>query len=155
VPLDNNAAERALRGPVVGKNHYGSGSLRGTQIAALFYTLCETAKLVGVDPHVYLLRAFSRPRSRGLERLRCRRSPRLNASRVESFDRRTPVPRERRCDAATGVRRGHTDVQRGAPRPTFAKPDHNRNKAHCRSPKHSAFANVRSLSGISVTFVRR
>lgn len=59
VPLDNNAAERALRGPVVGrKNHYGSRSLRGTQVAALFYTLCETAKLAGVDPHAYLLRAL-------------------------------------------------------------------------------------------------
>ena len=58
IPLDNNAAERALRGPVVGrKNHYGSRSLRGTQVAALFYTLCETAKLVGVDPHAYLLTA--------------------------------------------------------------------------------------------------
>jgi transposase len=59
VPLDNNAAERALRGPVVGrKNHYGSRSLRGTQVAALFYTLCETAKLAGVDPHAYLLQAL-------------------------------------------------------------------------------------------------
>jgi transposase len=59
IPLDNNAAERALRGPVVGrKNHYGSRSLRGTQVAALFYTLCETAKLCGVDPHAYLLRAL-------------------------------------------------------------------------------------------------
>ncbi|HWO91620.1 MAG TPA: IS66 family transposase [Methylomirabilota bacterium] len=59
VPLDNNAAERALRGPVVGrKNHYGSRSLRGTQVAALFYTLCETAKLAGVDPNVYLLRTL-------------------------------------------------------------------------------------------------
>jgi transposase len=60
IPLDNNAAERALRGPVVGrKNHYGSRSVRGTQVAALFYTLCETAKLVGVDPHAYLLHALS------------------------------------------------------------------------------------------------
>jgi transposase len=59
IPLDNNAAERALRGPVVGrKNHYGSRSHRGTQVAALFYTLCETAKLTGVDPHAYLLHAL-------------------------------------------------------------------------------------------------
>ncbi len=37
ISLDNNAAERVLRGPVVGrKNHYGSKSLRGTQVAALF-----------------------------------------------------------------------------------------------------------------------
>jgi transposase len=58
IPLDNNAAERALRGPVVGrKNHYGSRSLRGTQVAAVFYTLCETARLAGIDPQAYLLHA--------------------------------------------------------------------------------------------------
>jgi transposase-like protein len=45
-------------GPVVGrKNHYGSRSLRGTAVAAACYTLCETARLVGVDPRAYLLRA--------------------------------------------------------------------------------------------------
>src|SRR4029077_14256046 len=55
VPLDNNATERALRGPVLGrKNHYGSRSKRGTEIAALFYTLVESAKLNGVDPRRYL-----------------------------------------------------------------------------------------------------
>lgn len=55
LPLDNNPAERALRGPVVGrKNHYGSRSLRGTQVAALFYSLLESAKLVGLDPAAYL-----------------------------------------------------------------------------------------------------
>jgi hypothetical protein len=27
-------------------------------VAALYYTLCETAKLVGVDPRAYLLRAL-------------------------------------------------------------------------------------------------
>lgn len=54
-PLSNNAAERAMRGPVVGrKNHYGSKSLRGTEVAALFYSLIESAKLVGVDPAKYL-----------------------------------------------------------------------------------------------------
>jgi transposase len=61
IPLDNNAAERALRGPVVGrKNHYGSRSLRGTQVAAVLYTLCETARLAGVDPQAYLLQAVHR-----------------------------------------------------------------------------------------------
>jgi transposase len=59
IALDNNAAERALRGPVVGrKNHYGSRSIRGTQVAALFYTLCETARLIGVDAHAYLIAAL-------------------------------------------------------------------------------------------------
>ena len=58
VPLDNNATERSLRGLVVGrKNHYGSKSLRGCQVAAIFYSLVESAKLVGVNPHAYLLRA--------------------------------------------------------------------------------------------------
>ena len=55
VPLDNNRIERAIRGPVVGrKNHYGSRSLRGTQVAAILYSLIETAKLAGVDPRIYL-----------------------------------------------------------------------------------------------------
>ena len=55
LPLDNNAAERALRGLVVGrKNHYGSKSRRGTEVAAVFYTLIESAKLAGVEPAAYL-----------------------------------------------------------------------------------------------------
>ena len=50
IPLDNNASERALRGPVVGrKNHYGSQSRRGTEVAALFYSAIESAKLAGVE----------------------------------------------------------------------------------------------------------
>jgi len=61
IPLDNNATERALRGVVVGrKNHYGSKSLRGTQVAALFYSLLESAKLIGVDPAAYLAEATRR-----------------------------------------------------------------------------------------------
>jgi hypothetical protein len=59
LPLDNNVAERALRGPVVGrKNHYGSRSLRGVEVAALFYSLLESAKLVGINPEAYLARAI-------------------------------------------------------------------------------------------------
>jgi transposase len=53
--LDNNATERALRGVVVGrKNHYGSRSERGTEVAALFYSLIESAKLAGVEPDAFL-----------------------------------------------------------------------------------------------------
>jgi transposase len=55
VPIDNNGTERALRGVVIGrKNHYGSRSQRGTEVAALFYSLIESAKLAGVGPHTYL-----------------------------------------------------------------------------------------------------
>lgn len=58
VPLDNNATERGIRGPVVGrKNHYGSKSRRGTEVAATLYTLIETAKLQGIDPAGYLREA--------------------------------------------------------------------------------------------------
>jgi hypothetical protein len=50
VSLYNNAAERPLRAVVIGrKNHYGSKSKRGTEVAAMLSTLFETAKLSGVD----------------------------------------------------------------------------------------------------------
>ena len=32
------------------KNHYGSRSESGTRVAALFYSLIESAKLAGVEP---------------------------------------------------------------------------------------------------------
>jgi len=55
IPLDNNRTERALRDPVLGrKNHYGSRSVRGTQVAAIFYTLIETCILCGVNPEEYM-----------------------------------------------------------------------------------------------------
>jgi transposase len=58
IPLDNNRTERGLRGVVLGrKNHYGSRSRRGTEVAALFYSLIESAKLSDVDPKRYLLAA--------------------------------------------------------------------------------------------------
>jgi transposase len=59
IPLSNNQTERSLRGPVVGrKNHYGSRSRRGTEAAAILYSLVESAKLAGVEPHQYLNRAI-------------------------------------------------------------------------------------------------
>ncbi len=55
IPLDNDGSERAARGPVLGrKNHYGSRSLRGTEVAAVFYSLVESAKLNHVEPRLYL-----------------------------------------------------------------------------------------------------
>jgi transposase len=59
VPLDNNATERAIRGPVVGrKNHYGSKSRSGTAVASTMYSILETAKLHDVDPAAYLAAAL-------------------------------------------------------------------------------------------------
>lgn len=59
VPLDNNPAERALRGLVVGrKNHNGSRSQRGSQVSALFYSLIGTSRFCGADPAGYLRQAI-------------------------------------------------------------------------------------------------
>jgi transposase len=59
IPLDNNATERGIRGPVVGRrNHYGSKSRSGTEVASIFYSLIETAKLHAVDPREYLRAAI-------------------------------------------------------------------------------------------------
>jgi transposase len=71
--LDTNSVERALRGVAVGrKNHYGSRSERGTRVAALFYSLVESAKLCGVEPRAYLrestLRAARHPGTATLAR---------------------------------------------------------------------------------------
>lgn len=58
IALDNNAAERVLRGPVVGrKNFYGNRSERGAKVAAILYSLIETAKLRGQEPAAYLREA--------------------------------------------------------------------------------------------------
>ena len=55
VPLDNNGSERALRDLVLGRNnHQGSRSEKGTRVAALFYSLIESAELCGVNPAAYL-----------------------------------------------------------------------------------------------------
>ncbi|HVJ11195.1 MAG TPA: IS66 family transposase [Burkholderiales bacterium] len=58
IPLDNNATERGIRGPVVGRrNHFGSKSRCGTEVASISYSLIETAKLNGADPARYLAQA--------------------------------------------------------------------------------------------------
>jgi transposase len=55
LPLDNNAAERALRGPVVGrKNFYGSGSTASAELASRVWTITATAQRAGLNPLAYL-----------------------------------------------------------------------------------------------------
>jgi transposase len=61
LPLHNNLAERELRGVVVGrKNHYGSKSQRGTEVASIFYSLLHSAHLCGIEPKAYLAEATRR-----------------------------------------------------------------------------------------------
>ena len=53
--MDNNAAERALRGVALGRGNYlFMGSDAGGERAAAIYSLVQTAKLNGIDPEAYL-----------------------------------------------------------------------------------------------------
>jgi len=59
--IDNNAAERALRGiAVTRKNFLFLGSDRGGERAAIIYTALETARLNGIDPEVWLADVIDR-----------------------------------------------------------------------------------------------
>lgn len=59
--IDNNTAERAMRSIAIGrKNYLFVGSENGGKAAAIAYTLIETAKLNGVDPHRWLADTLSR-----------------------------------------------------------------------------------------------
>ena len=59
--LDNNSAERSMRGVAVGrKNWLFAGSETGGKSAAIAYTLIETAKLNGADPQGWLADVFAR-----------------------------------------------------------------------------------------------
>jgi transposase len=60
IEIDNNAAERALRGVALGrKNFLFLGSDAGGERAASFYSLIGTAKLNGLDPEAYLRHVLS------------------------------------------------------------------------------------------------
>jgi transposase len=59
--IDNNAAERSLRGVVLGrKNYLFCGSDVGGERAAAIYGLIGTAKLNGLNPEAYLREVLSR-----------------------------------------------------------------------------------------------
>ena len=51
IPMDNNAAERGLRNPVVGrKNYYGSGAEWSGLLAAMLFSIFATWKMAGLSP---------------------------------------------------------------------------------------------------------
>jgi len=61
IEIDNNAAERALRGVALGRGNYlFMGSDAGGERAAAVYSLIETAKLNGLDPQAYLREVIGR-----------------------------------------------------------------------------------------------
>jgi hypothetical protein len=59
--IDNNLAERQLRGIALArKNFLFLGSDAGGERAAIIYTVAETAKLNGLDPEVYIAAVLDR-----------------------------------------------------------------------------------------------
>lgn len=53
--IDNNIAERAMRGVAIGrKNWLFAGSKAGGERAAAIYSVIETAKLNGIEPQAYI-----------------------------------------------------------------------------------------------------
>jgi transposase len=61
IEIDNNAAERSLRGVALGrKNYLFAGSDTGGERAAAIYSLIGSAKLNGLDPEAYLRKVLTR-----------------------------------------------------------------------------------------------
>jgi hypothetical protein len=59
--IDNNAADRSLRGVALGrKNYLFAGSNAGGERAATIYSLIGSAKLHGLDPEAYLRQVLTR-----------------------------------------------------------------------------------------------
>jgi transposase len=55
IPMDNNASERAVRGPAVArKNFYGSGSLWSGRLAATMFSLLATLARWKINPRLWL-----------------------------------------------------------------------------------------------------
>ena len=61
IEMDNNAAERSLRGVALGrKNYLFAGSDAGGERAAAIYSLIGSAKLNDIDPEAYLREVLTR-----------------------------------------------------------------------------------------------
>jgi transposase len=55
IPMDNNASERRLRNPALGrKNYYGSGSLWSGRLAAMLFSIFATLKMGQLNPRLWL-----------------------------------------------------------------------------------------------------
>jgi transposase len=70
-PIDNNAAENAIRPFVIGrKNWLFSTSQQGATSSANLYSLIETAKANGLEPYAYLKKIFTElPNAKTLEQV--------------------------------------------------------------------------------------
>ncbi len=56
IPLDNNASERVLRGPVIARyTSFGSGGPDGARAAGLLFGVLATVRLAGLNPYTWTL----------------------------------------------------------------------------------------------------
>ena len=56
IPMDNNTAERGLRGPVIGRNgYYGSGAVWSSLLSAMLFSIFKTIELAGLNQHTWLI----------------------------------------------------------------------------------------------------
>jgi hypothetical protein len=82
--IDNNAAERALRKVAVGrKNWLFAGSPAGGERAAVLYSLVESCRMQGIEPHFYLRNVIDRISTHPMSRI-AELTPRGWAAEVRS-----------------------------------------------------------------------
>ena len=68
--IDNNAIERQMRPIAVGrKNYLFTGSHRGAEVAALFYSLINTCRINKVNPYEYLCDVIKRIKDHSINKL--------------------------------------------------------------------------------------
>ena len=92
VPLDNNLAERLLRGPVIGRRlSFGSDSETGARFTALMYSVVGTLRSNGIDVQRWLA-AWLAECAQGGGRPASDLSPWLPWSRSEERGRDPTVP---------------------------------------------------------------
>lgn len=86
VPLDNNRCENAIRPFVVGRKAWlFSDTIAGATASANLYSLVETARANGIEPHGYLVQVFARlPAARTLEDFEALLPWNVKAALVES-----------------------------------------------------------------------
>ena len=59
IPMDNNTAERGIRGSVVGrKNYCGSGSIKSAKLTATMFTIIQTLLIWNINPQKWMSKFF-------------------------------------------------------------------------------------------------
>ncbi len=87
IPIDNNFVENAIRPFVIGrKNWLFSGSPRGADASAAFYSLIETAKSNGLEPYWYLRYLYTKlPYCESTDDLRALLPYSLSMDKIKKF----------------------------------------------------------------------